>query len=340
MDIAMGLIINDKHYPFEQWQALPESPAWIGLIRSALREWFEIGKITSTTSGSTGHPKTFTFNKEQIEKSAEQTAAFFHLTKGTKALLVLPADKIGGKMMIYRALLGGWELYCTPPSGLPEISEAVDFAALTPHQTLRLLNEMPEAMRKIKTLIIGGAPVTSALAQKIKNSGTTAFETYGMTETISHIALRRISPDAEHSFTALKFVDISIDDRDCLNVKTTYTDALQTNDIVTLINDRQFIWKGRADFVINSGGIKIHPEEIESILENYISGNYYVGCKSDAIFGQVAVLVVEGAEKDIELEANLRLAFQRLPATNRPKEIIYVDHIATTNGKTIREIWS
>lgn len=336
----MGLIINHKHYPFEQWQTLPESPIWIGTIKSALREWYEDGEITSTTSGSTGNPKSFTFNKDQIEKSARQTAAFFQLTNQTKALLALPADKIGGKMMLYRALLGGWELYCTPPSGLPEVAQNVDFAALTPHQTLRLLNEMPEAMQNIKTLIIGGAPVTSALAQKIKNSSTTAFETYGMTETISHVALRRINPDEENSFTALEFIDITTDERGCLNVKTAYTGALQTNDIVTLINERQFIWKGRADFVINSGGVKIHPEEIESLLENYIKGHYYVGCKTDDTFGQIAVLVVEGHEKDTELETNLRLAFQTLPATKRPKEIIYVDQIATSNGKTIREIWS
>lgn len=336
----MGLIINNQQYSFGEWQNLPDSPEWIASIKNVLREWYENEHVSVSTSGSTGSPKTFIFSRQQIASSAEQTANFFKLNHQTTALLALPADKIGGKMMVFRALLGGWELHCTPPSGLIEITHPVDFAALTPHQTLRMLNETPEKAQNIKTLIIGGAAVASALAQKLKTTHMQAYETYGMTETISHVALRKVNPNEERSFTALDHVVIGIDHRSCLRITTNYTGTLQTNDIVELVDDSHFIWKGRADFVINSGGVKIHPEEIEKTLETYIHGTFYIGCKTDEIFGQIAVIVIEKAEKDSEMERQIKAAFHHLPPTSRPKEIIFTPRIATINGKIIREIWS
>lgn len=338
----MGIIIDHREFKFENWVELPESTDWLRNIKSTLQQWYLNESIHVTTSGSTGKPKLYSFTHEQVKKSAMQTANYFGFKQETTALLALPADKIGGKMMIYRALLGGWKLYCTIPSGLPEIPMDVDFAALTPHQTIRLLNESPTDAQKIKKLIVGGAAVTSALAKKLKSTSIHAFETYGMTETISHVAVRSIAPIEQSAFEALGHTLFTVDDASRLQITTTFAGVLQTNDIVDLLDEKHFRWKGRVDFVVNSGGIKVHAEEVERALEGYISGNYYIGCKGDEVFGQVVVLVVEERDHLIDkgqYENIFDIALGGMTNAARPKEIIVVEKITITNGKIKREIW-
>lgn len=307
-----------------------------------IASWFsEDETIAVQTSGSTGTAKRIHILKEKMRFSARRTCDFLYLKPGDKALLCLPIQYISGMMMVARAAERNLILSTVQPSSKPlqEVSENFDFCAMTPLQAENSLYKL----HLIKNIIIGGAAVSHLLKQKIcdqlysKNSKSKIFETYGMTETLSHIALKQIYPSQDEYFTVFDEVSIDVDSRGCLKifVPGIAPHWLQTNDIVQCKNDKQFKFLGRTDHVINSGGAKIHPEEIEESIKQHIDRELVVLGVKDELLGQKIALVIEGNEDAGIRSAVEKISFQK--KFHRPKEIFFIPALPRTpNGKISR----
>ena len=307
-----------------------------------IKEWFSDSKtVKIQSSGSTGIPKIFEVEKSKMLNSAEMTCEFLDLKEGNVALICLPVEYISGKMMVVRSILRNLRLKIVEPSTNPlqNINEEIDFCAMTPLQVENSLNKL----HLIKNLIIGGASVSETLKNKISqtlklsNSPTRIFETYGMSETLSHIALREIFPNQEDWFTVFESVEISLDERDCLKIfaPKLNSEVLQTNDLVEINNQNEFRFLGRLDNVINSGGAKIFPEELEKLVKQQIPNEVIFLGINDEKLGQKLILIIEG-ESDENLKSKIKnLEFQK--SFHKPKDIIFVEQIPRTpNGKVNR----
>lgn len=295
------------------------------------------------TSGSTGKPKIYEVDKQKMLNSAKMTCDFLNLNEENSALLCLPIEYISGKMMVVRAIKRKLNLKIIEPSSKPleNLEENIDFCAMTPLQVENSL----EKIHFIKKLIIGGGSVSETLKTKIfqslesqiSNPESQIFETYGMTETLSHIALKEIYPNPKDYFQILDGISISKDDRGCLKISAPMLndEELITNDLVEIKNEREFRFLGRIDHVINSGGAKIFPEELEDLMKKSISNELVFLGIPDEKLGQKLVLVIEGHE-----EENLKFNIQNLKfekSFHHPKEIIFVEKIPRTpNGKIDR----
>ena len=310
-------------------------------VISFLQEWFSDSETVSVqSSGSTGKPKIFEVEKRRMLNSARMTCDFLGLKEGNSALLCLPVQYISGKMMLVRAIERKLKVIISEPSSAPEISENVEFCAMTPLQVQNSLDKI----HFIKNLIIGGATVSEKLKNEISttlqfsNSPIRIFETYGMSETLSHIALKQISPIQEEYFKILNDVEISVDDRNCLRIfaPKLNPEILQTNDIVELLNDKQFRFLGRFDNVINSGGVKIFAEELENLVKKRIDRDLVFLGKTDETLGERLVLIIEGNE-----DGNLKSQISNLKFENRfhiPKEILFLEKFPRAeNGKILRK---
>lgn len=269
-------------------------------ISNFLKDWQSSSEfIASQTSGSTGEPKTIQLPKSAMKMSAELTGEFFDLKKGDSALLCLPVGFIAGKMMLVRAIELGLKLYCIEPKSKIDLNEfpEMDFVPMTPMQVENSL----DSISKIKCLLIGGAPLSNSLREKLLEFSTQCYESYGMTETITHIALKKINQD---DFHVLKGVGISQDARDCLVIQTPYfEEKIITNDVVEIRSNTTFKWLGRADNVINSGGIKLFPEKIEDKLKPYLSQDFIISSIPNKILGEELILIIEG-NQPIEIDFN------------------------------------
>jgi len=293
------------------------------------------------TSGSTGTPKKMEVRKTQLLESAKMTCQFFGLKQHDKALLCLPLQYIAGKMMIVRALYAELELVSVEPSGHPlaGIDIEFDFAAMIPLQVYNSLQTPEERQRlsQIKQLIIGGGAIDQALEQELSGFPNAIYSTYGMTETLSHIALRRISGDeASLYYTPLPHVRISLSDEDTLIIDAPLVSdkTLITNDIAELRADGTFRILGRKDNVINSGGIKIQIEELERTLHPHISGNFAITCIPHPQLGEAVVLLMEDTDKQ-KIKHKIE---QLLPRYQQPLHIYSVVSIPLTgNGKPNRK---
>ena len=317
------------------------------------------------TSGSTGKPKSIVGEKKRMLASARATNDFLNLKPGDTALLCLPLDYIAGKMMVVRCIERGMRLLAVPPSNTPfdNINPAagftadthIDFAAMIPSQVYCSLQDERQRSRLmgIRHLIIGGGAVSTELCRQLKGFPNAVWSTYGMTETLSHIALRRLNgDDATEWYTPMNGikVDVVTDDEEekekrqgCLviDAPALHDGRLVTNDIAQLHNDgRRFRIIGRRDNIICSGGIKLQIEEIEDALRPYITQPFCITKRKDEKFGEIAVLLIESGMKknDGTLNAALDEAFTHLHRYAVPKDVLCVDHIpATPNGKTDRK---
>lgn len=304
------------------------------------------------TSGSTGSPKTISISRKQMKASAFMTQKALDLKPDYKALVCLNTEFIAGKMMLVRALETGMTMYIVYPVSNPLIDLpqdlVFDFAAMVPYQIQSILEETPEKLSKLnsmKALIIGGAPISNSLEKSIQLIKAPVYSTYGMTETVSHIALRRINGfDASDAFTVLSDIEINTDSRSCLQIKGPVTnyEIIVTNDVVELLNEKQFKWKGRADHIINSGGLKIQAEELELKI-SYIFQDLHIikrfiviGLANDS-FGDVVALLIEGSlDADTETKLNIRLKTDLLKH-EIPKNIFHLDFFEETlSGKIDR----
>ncbi|NAW51934.1 AMP-binding protein [Elizabethkingia argentiflava] len=309
-----------------------------------LKEWFsDSTTVWVQTSGSTGMPKKFPIEKSKMLNSARMTCDFLDLKEGDTALLCLPIAYISGKMMVVRSLLRKLKLNVVEPSLIPfkNVVGNFTFAAMTP---LQVENSLAHLSR-IEKLIIGGVAVSELLKRKIFESllplseeiKVQVFETYGMSETLSHIGLKQIFPIAEDYFSLFQGIDISQDPRGCLRIEAPmlHPDVLQTHDMVEILNSKQFRFLGRLDHVINSGGAKIFPEQLEALVKRKIPQEVVFLGVMDQQLGHKLVAVIEGAES-ISLKDQL-LNFKFKYSFHRPKEIIFISEIPRTpNGKVNR----
>ncbi|WP_029037504.1 AMP-binding protein [Salinimicrobium xinjiangense] len=341
--------LNGLHYTNEELAAvayslIKEGEPYEGQAGNFLLDWLnDKDYVEVKTSGSTGPPKKIQIRKQYMINSARATGKFFDLPAGTTALHCLPVNFIAGKMMLVRAMLLGWKLDLELPKANPldRIFKIYDFCAMTPFQ----LDNSLSRLHLIRKLIVGGGAVSSNLRSLVQGISTEVYETYGMTETVSHIAARHVNFKKEEEeplpFTALPNVILSTDDRGCLVIEAPQLtdEVLVTNDVVELLSDKNFIWKGRIDNVINSGGVKLHPEEIEAKLAPIIAHRFFVTSLPDAALGEKLVLMVESEFSETALH-NLEREIKncrKLGKFEVPKKIYFVEKFEETpNGKIHR----
>lgn len=309
-------------------------------VENFLLDWTSEGETVNVqTSGSTGVPKIFGIEKKKMINSAVMTCNFLGLKEGDTALLCLPVEYISGKMMIVRSMERKLKLIVSEPSLHPveNLEQEVNFCAMTPLQVENSLDKL----HLIKNLIIGGAAVSESLKNKILkmnlDRSNRIFETYGMSETLSHIGLKQLMPEPEEYFTVFENVSISLDERGCLAIFAPNINAelLVTNDLVEIKNDKQFKFLGRIDNVINSGGAKIFPEALEALVKKEIPNEVIFAGLPDESLGQKLILIIEGDQSDEVVQTISLLPFEK--KFHKPKEIIFIDAIPRTpNGKVNR----
>lgn len=314
-------------------------------IGQFFKDWFNNSTyIEVQTSGSTGKPKTIKVKKAYMVNSALATGEFFNLPQETTALLCLPATYIAGKLMLVRALVLGWEIDSVQPKSNPfdGIDKRYDFCAMTPFQ----LDNSLACLHLVEKLIVGGGSVSVQLQRLIQGAKTKIYETYGMTETLTHIAARRINSKEENKenvpFKILKGVEIWQDEHDCLVIEAPNVsdEIIHTNDIVELKTKKEFWLKGRIDNVINSGGIKVHPEEVERKLETIISSRFFISSLPDNVLGEKLILFIEApfSEKKLNRLNSEIVNLESLARYEKPKKIYFVEHFEETHtGKINRK---
>ena len=318
---------NNRSYSATELVDLQEVPEHIATVQSALRfclsqdsEW------TLQTSGSTGAPKTLALSRAMIYGSARATLDAFELVPGSTAALVLPAKYIGGFMMVVRAFIGQLTLHLCEPRALPEVPEGLDFVSMTPAQFIAL-QEAGKPL-KVKTLLLGG----SALASRFDSASYQGvYLGYGMTETASHVALR---PLGSPIYTAVGSTVFSVNTDECLCISAPHLGIaqLQTQDRVRLLDKKRFHYEGRLDHVINSGGIKLHPEKFESVCDAH-SIQAVMSAKGHERYGQLPVMVLRTMD-DVK---GLRKALRLWDGTAMPKEACIVpEWPLLENGKLDR----
>jgi O-succinylbenzoic acid--CoA ligase len=326
--ILNGILYDQQNLGLLKDTSEPDD-SWRNSIYYFLLNWFDkTGFIPALTSGSTGKPKNIRLSKTSMVNSALMTNQFFGLSAQSVCLLCLPASYIAGKMMLVRAIESGFNLITVEPSANPflKLQTAIDFAAITPYQ----LFHSAETLQKthVTKMIVGGGPVTSKLEDLSENIPVELYETYGMTETCSHIALRRFNgKEKSEYFTVLNGVTIRLDERECLAISAPHllTEEIQTNDMVEMNGTTSFRWLGRADSTINSGGIKIHPEQVEKQLEGIISSGYFIFSVPDDVLENKVVLVIESEPYTAQQHEKLRVQLENiLTKYEVPKQIFYL----------------
>lgn len=300
------------------------------------------------TSGSTGEPKTIELRREQMISSAQKTAQALGLDAGMNALVCLDTKYIAGQMMLVRCFVTGMNIIAIEPTANPLLdlpSEIkIDFTALVPYQLQSIINQSSERLSTIDRALVGGAPVNAQLAKQLRDVRCGLYATYGMTETISHIALKKLNHPVQKYFEALPGVNLSTDTRGCLVIDTDFLDErIITNDLVELIGDREFNWLGRWDNVINSGGVKIIPEkierEIELILRSMeIYNRFFVSGFPDIQLGMKVCLIIEGKNFTPDKLGKVMMKLKStLTKYEVPREILFTEKfIETGSGKVNR----
>ena len=317
-----------------------------------LAEWNnDFPYVEVKTSGSTGEPKMMRVEKRRMLNSARITCNFLGLKRGDIALLCLSTDYIAGKMMVVRALERGMRLISIEPKGCPEWEGTVDLAAMVPLQVWNLLQQHPSQLKQIRHLLIGGGAIDERMEDALKDFPNAIWSTYGMTETLSHIALRRLNgPTVSDWYTPFEGVTLSQTDEGCLviDAPAVHDGPLVTNDIVEFalnsklsslnskpssLNSKRFRIIGRKDNVICSGGIKIQMEEVERLLRPHLSIPYIITRAKDERLGEMVVLLTEGGNPD-EVKA---VCERVLPKYWQPRRVLIVDHLPMTDtGKPAR----
>lgn len=293
------------------------------------------------TSGTTGFPKTIYFRKQQIEHSALGTCQYFELNEDSTLLLCLPAELVAGRMMIARAMAVNAKLIWVKPSLNPLENEmSIHFAAFTPAQVSVILShpESTKLFQRISKVIIGGGEISKELEDRLIALHSNVYATYGMTETLSHVAIRKMG---NIHYQALNpNITFTIRSNSCLNIHCPFiqTESIETNDVVELLDSSTFRYIGRADNMINSGGIKISAEELERVILSHRllpEGSFYITAGKDEIFGEVPVLVT--TNKTLDSSSLLSAINGMLNKYQLVKRIIFIDKFEyTASGKLIR----
>ena len=311
-------------------------------LEAFLNEWRnEEPTVWVHTSGSTGTPKPLLVEKERMRTSAKLTCKFLGLQEGDSALLCMPLQYIAGKMVVVRSEVANLKLIPVVPSGHPlaELQEIPTFAAMIPMQVYNSIQVEKEKgkLMKIKHLIIGGGSIDPSLAQSLKDFPNHVWSTYGMTETLSHIALRRLNgPEASDWYTPFEHVSIRLSDENTLVVHAPNIcpEELITNDIAEVNKERKFRILGRKDNTINSGGVKIQIEQVEAALKEHLDFPFQITARKDVKFGETVVLLYNKVENENRIK---EICEKTLPPYWVPKKYIAVEEIPMTGtGKPDR----
>jgi O-succinylbenzoic acid--CoA ligase len=359
-----SLTLNRQHIPLAWLTGPPQRLAGLALspyeqtVLDFCRRWLAgQERFTLPTSGSTGPPKKISLHRNQLRLSAQLTGQALQLAPGDKALVCLSSAYIAGMMMLVRGFELGLALTIVEPSANPlapfPAGSHFDFSAFVPLQLQTILSKTPEKqpiLDRMKGILVGGGPVGAALLAQLQALSAPVYHTYGMTETVSHVALRRLNgPEAGELFRPLPGVTLGLDERGCLTVRAgvTNNETVVTNDLVTLQSDGSFRWLGRIDHVINSGGVKVQIEKVEAALDalfvRYRQGllasrRFFVGPIDDPRLGQAVAALIEGPPFPANIAAELRAELQQtLSRYEIPRYFFFLDRfLETPSGKIDR----
>ncbi len=306
-------------------------------VASFIDKWNdESSFFESKTSGSTGVPKTIRIEKRFARASANATIDFLKLKNEDNVLLCLSIQTIGGKMLVVRSIINSMNLFVIDASSNPlkETEIEFDFIAIAPIQLTTILEETPDKLKSVRKIILGGGQIHEDTINLLKRNKITVYQTFGMTETISHIALRKVGFEEDDYYTTVKGITINeIQGQLIVNAPHLGLDNLLTNDWVEVIDFNHFKWLGRFDHVINSGGIKIQIDELELLLQKKINNRLFIYPKKDKLLGEKVVLIVEGAFQDKltkkEFFTFIDNKFQI------PKEVAFLEEFIMTNSHKI-----
>ncbi len=311
-------------------------------LLESLQNWFKPNPFLEVkTSGSTGQPKLIQVSKEAMLQSARLSLNTLGLKRGITSLLCISPKYIGGMMHVVRAMINDMTLVIGSLSRNPlsNLDTKIDFTALFPIQIESELQN-PSGKQKLEaidTIIIGGAKLNVNAQELIKNFSNNVYACYGMTETLSHIALKKISQNAEdQGYTPLEGITLNLSQKGTLEILAKHISptAIQTNDLVEFDKNGRFKLLGRLDNTINSGGLKINLEEVEEIISTYIHQDFALSYYEDETLGQALALLIMG-NNITNLENTLK---ENLPKYKVPKKIIYCQAIPRTeNGKIKRK---
>lgn len=314
-----------------------------------LAKWYDPEDfIEAPTSGSTGTPKTIRLKKDFVAASAMRTIRFFSLEENDRVLHCLPSRYIAGKLMIVRALLGKLDLHLVDPATDFKFlqNEHFKFAAMVPNQVSKILDFDPAIAGWLRNfgvefLLIGGAAIPRSLEEKLQTISTACYSSYAMTETATHIALRKINGEGAHEFYhCLDDIRVELAENGCLRIMMPglINPYLQTTDLAELKDEKTFRILGRADHVIISGGIKYSPEKLEEKLATSIAQPFMISALPHDTLGQQLVLVVEGNKNRETISQLKTICRQQLSQYEQPRQIIFISQLPRTdNGKIDRQ---
>lgn len=318
-------------------------PKWESEIWNFIKEWHDHSDYrTIKTSGSTGSPKEIQLSKKYMKASARRTLDYLQLNKRINAALVMPIKYVGAQMMVIRALSAEWDLHAFEPKAAlftDKVNQKINFIACTPHQFQQSFNSFEENLCDDATILLGGGPVNFDL-DNFNLRTYRIFHSYGMTETASHVALKELHPLKENEYRGLDGITFSLGEHSNLIINDLFhpKKIIETQDIGEVSNNILFDWKGRLGNVINSGGIKIHPESLELKLKERISSPFFFSGVPDELLGQKLVLNIEGKEWSNSELLNLKEILTSMFEKNLiPKEIRFTRNFhRTETGKIIR----
>ncbi|WCO03338.1 AMP-binding protein [Psychroserpens ponticola] len=318
------------------YNLIKEGVAHEKAVGDFLLDWLDNNDyVLVKTSGTTGTQKEIKLDKSGMVNSAIMTGDYFGLKPGDKALHCLPSRYISGKMMLVRAMILGLELDMIAPTLYPAFDDQkqYDFGAMIP---LQLKNSL-KRLDNFKTIIIGGARVSKSLIEAVELLNPEIYETFGMTETISHIAVKKLNhtKSVTEVFKTLPDVSISKNKKNCLIIDAPKLNAktIITNDVIDLISENQFELIGRYDNMINSGGVKLFPEHIEFKLHGLIKQRFFIASEEDIDLGQKVILIIEAEKSDFD-----NAIFSKLQKHEVPKAIYYIPKfLETETGKVQRK---
>ncbi|WP_185882731.1 AMP-binding protein [Blattabacterium cuenoti] len=313
---------------------------WKKKIHSFIKDWYSMNpKIVSFTSGTTGSSKMIFLRKKYMYERALKTVEFLKLNrKKVTGLLCLPINSIGAKMFLIRAMIFKWKVFFVPPSSNPmvHIKNYFDIVSMTPMQVFYSIKKL----QYVKILLIGGAPINKDLEKRLESIRTTdCYATYGMTETSGHIAIRKVNGWNKTLFyQPFNDISVDIDQKNCLKIRFLSNNKLFiTNDIVQLVSKNMFIWIGRYDGIINSGGVKIIPEIVEKDLKFFIPNNkrFFLSSIPDHVLGEKLILVIESFPFSLKIPKSIFIGEKQF---FYPKKIVFVPHFIENELGKIQKI--
>jgi O-succinylbenzoic acid--CoA ligase len=351
MNPMPSITINGQVYSHNELIRLSPLPTASDFQRATIKfcqDWLSgQQEFTIQTSGSTGAPKSMVLQRSQMEASARQTIEALQLKAGETSLICLDTKYIAGQMMLVRSFIAGMNIVAVEPSSNPlkEMDQRIDFVALVPFQLENIFEHAYKNINKIRCAIIGGAVISNSLKEKIRSSACAVYATYGMTETLSHIALQRLNgAHAQDYFETFPTIGLRLDLRGCLCIKASYLpEEIVTNDLAERIDEKKFRWLGRIDNVINSGGVKVIPEMVESVFQRILDSfeikhRFFITGLPHEKLGSKVTAVFEGIPFNKEIQEEILFeAAQNLNKYELPREFVFVPQFKqTTTGKINR----